>query len=350
VASKKEPEGDDATFHSSSNFHVWDSRYGPSTQAFSVFRETICNTFMPWTPEVVGDNFEGRVESISLDKGVVGRVRMTPIVATKTKSNIAHSVDECIHGNFILSGELKVVQGGRTNIAKPGDLVLYHSFSPVTLTVKSDDFFDNLAFVIPTSQFAAVPNAEDHFCNCLLSKRRLIEPLDSCLALLTKNLYSSSPDELSSLFNACVALLPLAAGRFGSDSRKTEIPKIGHLLHDIHNFIDENISEEDLSPRLTAEHFGVSIRYVQKLLAHSGTTFGTYTMGERLQRIKSEMIAFSGHRVPISVLAFQWGFSDLSTFNRAFKDRFGCTPSHFRGHSAIDPRTVARESPTGRSA
>jgi hypothetical protein len=90
VASKQEPEGDDATFHSSSNFHVWDSRYGPSTQAFSVFRETICNTFMPWTPEVVGDNFEGRVESISLDKGVVGRVRMTPIIATKTKSNIAH--------------------------------------------------------------------------------------------------------------------------------------------------------------------------------------------------------------------------------------------------------------------
>jgi AraC-like DNA-binding protein len=42
------------------------------------------------------------------------------------------------------------------------------------------------------------------------------------------------------------------------------------------------------------------------------------------------MIAFSGCSVPISVLAFQWGFSDLSTFNRAFKDRFGFTPSHFR--------------------
>jgi AraC-like DNA-binding protein len=49
-------------------------------------------------------------------------------------------------------------------------------------------------------------------------------------------------------------------------------------------------------------------------------------VGERLERIKSEMIAFSGHAVPISLLAFQWGFSDLSTFNRAFKNRFGCTP------------------------
>ena len=102
------------------------------------------------------------------------------------------------------------------------------------------------------------------------------------------------------------------------------------MARDIINFIDEKISNQNLSPRLTAEHFGLSIRYVHKLLAHSGmTTFSSYITAERLEHIKSELVALSAHRVPISVLADQWGFADLSTFNRAFKDRFGCTPSHF---------------------
>ena len=79
ASNNEEPEGDDATrqFPSfPSNFHVWDSRYGPPREAFSTFRETICNMFMPWTPEVIGSPFEGRVESVSFENGVVARVRV----------------------------------------------------------------------------------------------------------------------------------------------------------------------------------------------------------------------------------------------------------------------------------
>jgi AraC family transcriptional activator of tynA and feaB len=316
--------------------HVWDSQYGPTTEAFRIFREIICNTFMPWTPEVIGDNFEGRVESILLENGVVGRVRVTPIIAMKTKSNIANSFDECIQGNFVLSGELKVVQGKRTNIARPGDLVLYHSYAKMIHTVKPDvnGFFDNISFIIPKSHFYAVPNAEDLFYNCLLTKNEMIKPLENCLELIAKNLHSASSDELSSLLNACIALLPLSVGRFGNVVMKTETAKMGHIMSEVLNFIDKNISNPNLSARVTAEHLGVSIRYVHKLFAHLGTTFSSHLTAQRLEHIKSELVAFSDrHRVSVSALAFQWGFNDLSTFNRAFKERFGCTPSHFRVHS-----------------
>ena len=114
----------------SAHLHVWDSQYGSRAEAFSLFRETICTAFMPWTPEFYGRDFAGRVESVALGTGAIGRVRMSPIVATKTKSNISQSPIDCIHGNLIISGELKVDQGGATNIAKRGDLVLYESFSP----------------------------------------------------------------------------------------------------------------------------------------------------------------------------------------------------------------------------
>jgi AraC family transcriptional regulator, positive regulator of tynA and feaB len=327
-----EPEGDDATrqptFRSfPSSLNVWDSGYGPPREAFSNFRETICNTFMPWTPEIISTPFEGRVESVSFDNGVVGRVRMTPIIAVKTRQNIANSVDECIHGHFILSGELKVDQGGRANVARPGDLVLYHSYDPVTLTLKPDERFDNLAFMIPRSKFSQ--NPDDKFYNCLLSKDTIIQPLANCFELITKNLHSFSRDELAALFNACVALLPVSAGSVG---KQLEVARWRDMLREVTKVINKNISNPDLSPGLVAKELGVSTRYIHKLLAHSGTTFSAYLTAERLDHIKSELIAFSSHPVPVSLLAFQWGFNDLSTFNRAFKDRFGCTPSQFRAH------------------
>jgi AraC family transcriptional activator of tynA and feaB len=315
---------------SPATFQVWDSRYGRPAEAFSVFRETICNTFMPWTPENLGSTFEGRVESISLEGGVVGRVRMTPIIAEKTKQNIANSIDECIHGNFILAGELKVVQGTRINIAKPGDLVLYQSFSPVSLTVKSDELFDNLAFIVPKSKFSHVQDAADKFSNLLLTKDKIIHPLASCFELITENLHSLSHDEISAIFNAFVALVPLSAGFLGGNAKKPAVSSMSDKLREVLGFIHKKLSDPELSPHQTARELGISTRYIHKLLAHAGTTFSAHVTEERLEHIKSELIAFSGQHLPVSLLAFQWGFNDLSTFNRAFKQRFGCTPSEIR--------------------
>lgn len=315
-----------APAHPGSHLHVWDSQYGPSTQAFSFFRETICSEFMPWSPEFYGNNFEGRVESITFENGAVGRVRMSPIVAVKTKHDIANSPIECVHGNLILGGELKVEQSGRTNIAKPGDLVLYRSYSSVTLTENPDSPCDNLAFIIPKSQFLGMPNVDDFFGNTILSAEKLIGPLSSCLAMIAQNLCSASAEELHSLFTACITLLPLSAGVHTVEKR-AEVSQSNHMLREVLSYIDRNLSSPDLSPAAAARNLHVSVRYIHKLFAHSGMTFSAYVTAERLERIRWDLIASSGRRPPISALAYRWGFSDLSTFNRAFKSRFGCTPS-----------------------
>ena len=312
---------------------IWDSNYGPSTEAFANFRETICGAFMPWTPEVVGSDFEGRVESISLENGVVGRVRMSPIIARKTRSNIANSEDECIHGNYILAGELKIEQGDKTNFARRGDLILYRSFSPVTLTVSPRSFYDNLAFTIPLHRFTASDDAENKFCNALLSKNMMTSMVKNILIMISKNLHSASSEELSALFDACIALLPLSVECTARKVMKPDIPTVrNYMLQQVIDFIDERLSDPNLSSRLIAEKLGISGRYIHKLLADYGATFSSYVTAERLERVRSDLVGL-GYAVPISVVAYRWGFSDLSTFNRMFKNRFGCNPSYFRRHS-----------------
>jgi AraC family transcriptional activator of tynA and feaB len=194
------------------HLEIWDSSWGRSAEAFSFFREIICERFMPWTPETSHSPFAGRVESVSLEKGAIGRIRVSPIVAVKTKQNIEDSIAECIHGNLIISGELKVEQGNHSHYAKPGDLVLYRSFVPVTLTVKPNQTFKNLAFTILRSEFSEIPNSPEKLHNRLFSRDAMIEPLKSCLTLIAEEFDSLSFAELSAVFNASISLLPLAAG------------------------------------------------------------------------------------------------------------------------------------------
>ncbi|CCB66240.1 MULTISPECIES: helix-turn-helix domain-containing protein [unclassified Hyphomicrobium] len=321
---------------------VWDSQYGVRAEAFTHFRETICSAFMPWTPEYSGRDFVGRVESVTLSHGAVGRVRMSPIVATKTKSNIANSPIDCVHANLIISGELKVDQGGETKIAKRGDLVLYESFSAVILTEKPEVPCDNLALVVPMQEFSRLESIGGRpFSNVLISSEKLGAPLSACLTMLAQSLCSSPVEELDGLLKACIALLPISMGLFETNVK--EVGSKNYFLKKLLDYIDHNLSDPDLSPLKVAQQFGISIRYVHKLFGQFGSTFGTHVTSERLKRIRWDLQVSSGRRPSISSLAYRWGFNDLSTFHRAFKKQFGCTPGNALDVEALPLPSYSKE-------
>ena len=56
-------------------------------------------------------------------------------------------------------------------------------------------------------------------------------------------------------------------------------------------------------------------------------TFYDYLIG---RRIKASEILLSQHDLSITDVALQAGFSSISTFNRTFKTKKGCTPGEYR--------------------
>lgn len=315
-----------------SDIKVWDTQYCPSSKAFSVFREAICSTFMPWTPEIEFEReFEGRVESIAFDLGALARVQMTPIVAVRTKLNLANSPVECFYANYIIAGELNVEQGGRSTVAKRGDLVLYDSSMPVTITERSDARYRDLAFLIPKHKFDNVRDAGSRLNHVVLAGDRMIGPLSSTLTFLSQNMLTLSRDELSAFFDAVVSVVPVAAGCFENSKRDgTAGCQSNYLMREILDYVNRNIASADLSPHDAAGHIGISVRYVHKLFAASGTTFGAHVVGKRLDHVRRDLVSPACRHQPIFVVAYRWGFNDLSTFIRSFKKRYGCSPSRFR--------------------
>lgn len=303
--------------------------HSPSIRSTSgIFRDAVLKGFMPWFS---GDDFAGGDHPVVLGQGATARILMTPIIASSIRRATARPAVKCVYGHWIISGELRV-QARQTTVAKSGDLILYENDAPVTLTVSPDNPCDNLAFIMQKSELAGMPGSTTSLSPCLLAADKLFGPLAGCLSMMARSLTTIDKDDLAGLFRACATLLPLAVA---CQQKAGESPTAANaMFREVRNFVDHNLSNPDLSPRRTAAHFGISVRYIHKLFAMSGTTFGAHVQVQRLEHVKWDLLANRDGRTQIAAVAFRWGFGDLSTFNRAFRKHFGCTPSQLAVHSA----------------
>ncbi len=95
-------------------------------------------------------------------------------------------------------------------------------------------------------------------------------------------------------------------------------------------FIAQNIERQDLSPSRVAAHFGITPRYLHMLFETDGLSFTKFVVERRLTRSYQMLLDPRMAERTISTIAFAAGFSDLSHFNRAFRQHFGKTPTGAR--------------------
>jgi AraC family transcriptional regulator, positive regulator of tynA and feaB len=314
------------------NFKVWDTQYVPPSKAFSFYREAIGKVYMHWSPEFASEGeFHARIEAAEVRQGSISRHRCTSHSAARTPADIANSPRHACYLALILSGEGEWRQRGRTTFAVPGDILVLDSAWPARMEMGPAPF-DALIMTIPRTELTSVREGESSLANVLLKQNRT--PLGKCLNLVADRMISASKEELTSLYDACVSLLPVEAGCYDDDKgEENSSAKVHYLLRGILSHIDQNIANAELSPNRVADQFGISVRYVHKLFIGCGVTFCSYTTARRLDYICKDLVSPACRQQPISLVAFRWGFNDLSSFNRAFKSRYGCTPSQFRMRS-----------------
>lgn len=94
------------------------------------------------------------------------------------------------------------------------------------------------------------------------------------------------------------------------------------------NFIDAHYSE-DLTLEQVADYIGFSKYHFSRLFKqHTNTTFHNYLCHKRIQAAQSLLTADS--TLPVTDIAFQIGFNNLTTFSRCFNKYTGCSPTEYR--------------------
>jgi len=96
------------------------------------------------------------------------------------------------------------------------------------------------------------------------------------------------------------------------------------------DYIATHFQEPDLSVQMVARCQGISPRYLQRLIASSGSSFTGYVNELRLQQALKLLTESGDSTQLISDIALQVGFSDVSHFNRLFRARFGDSPRNVR--------------------
>lgn len=97
----------------------------------------------------------------------------------------------------------------------------------------------------------------------------------------------------------------------------------------IRAYIRRNLTDPDLSVETIASAMKCSRRYVHKLF-EGQETVTQFIWSQRLDRCRSRMLEARANPLTLTELAFENGFRSSAHFSRAFRARYGMTPSAFR--------------------
>jgi AraC-like DNA-binding protein len=185
----------------------------------------------------------------------------------------------------------------------------------------------HLGILVPRAVLAAmVPGVE-------LAAMRPIGRTDPTLRLLRRYLKTLPANAGPALYEAAsrhicdlVSLLVGADGEAADEARERGVASAN--LASIKADISRDVATASIGT--LAGCYGVTNRYIQKLLERDGQTFSAYRLELQVTRAFAMLRDPTCSHMTIAAIALDCGFSDTSYFNRVFKRRFGDTPSGVR--------------------
>jgi AraC-like DNA-binding protein len=272
------------------------------------------------------EKFRVHLSETDLGETFVTRFSAAALNSRRTASQIAESINDHFAIGFVLSGSGLILKN-EEGVLNAGDLFIYDWTRPIEFRFGNGGI-ELLGFLVPKGSSDVFDKNEDLFHALIVPRQRLSLALRDCLYLLADR-YRGDQEETEAILSALVSLIPIDAGCFGA-SRESEHQHQGALCREILRYTDENAQNPNLSPKMVAAKFRISERYLYKVLARRGLKFGDYLRDRRLEGAAAELAASERVKAPITEIAYKWGFSDLSSFNRAFKLKYGCSPTDYR--------------------
>lgn len=222
-------------------------------------------------------------------------------------------------------GTLKAAMGGRRFDVEPGHFVLLDNTKYYQMEMATPH--EALDLMMPQAWLEKhLPDPD-----ALLSR-----PIDACngwgapLGALLETMadgIDTAPLPRPLIAEQVGSLLALATG-FHEPAEATR--HRGQLARRILRRIESDFSDPDLTPERVAAGCGISKRYLQTLLAGSGTSFVQELNAMRLDRAGDMLLDPRARALSVADIAYRTGFLDPGYFTRLFRKRFRTTPSQWR--------------------
>lgn len=268
-----------------------------------------------------------------------GRFRLLPGLGvadvTCSGPRRARRTREHLCNDYLLSilvcGTATLNQLGREVTISTGEAALTSGAESGVRCVSASRF---VAFRLPARAITPlVPNIEDRVARPISRRNPALQLLTSYASMLYDSRAMATPPAIQLAVKNAYDLVALALSQ---SENTTETARIGGAraarLAAIKADIRENLGS-DLSIGAVAARHRLPLRYLQRLFESEGTSFTNYVVEQRLLRAHHMLTSPRHADQPIGVIAFESGFGHLPYFNRAFRARFGATPSDIRARA-----------------
>lgn len=273
--------------------------------------------------EAIEDQFEATISSFSLGKILIGQASASAQIFRRNEKVIQRSqIDHMMIQLYLTGGFRGKAEAGDVYVEE-GDICCFDlSLCFETEATK----FSNITMIVPKSvlkplilgdSFHGLVIKSGEAANYLLGAH-LRELLRIC-----PSLDASETDAVASVTCELVRLCLRMPGR----QRLAPFAQPGSLLERIRSFIGENLHDPRLDGAMICRTFGISRATLYRQFEKMGGV-ASVIRNWRLSNVFSELDGTSGEA--LHAIARRNGFSSEASCARAFKTRYGLSPSSLR--------------------
>lgn len=248
---------------------------------------------------------------------------------TRSRRLIQASQRNNFYVGCILAGNSTLTQGEHCATLDRGDLAILDSTKEYSIHVERG--FDALWVEVPRHRLEGrLPAFQEIMAERIDGSMGLGNLASTMLRTALKEASNVSPTDANRITNAVLDLLGLSlASHLKAETRNT--PHCKTTLRRIQTYIEEHLDDEQLSLETVATAHAVSVRYINKLFEREGVSTARWIRMRRLERCRADLEDPAKRDLSICQIGYANGFGNISSFNRAFKQRFGTSPKTLRG-------------------
>lgn len=269
-----------------------------------------------------------RFDAFLVSRGI-GQLRMLHLRAPAQKvvhHRIEHELaaaDHLVHLLYSLEGTFAGRDETRSFTIEPGQFVLMDNSRFFELECTQHEAID---LIMPRPWLEQhLPDPLSLLSQAMSMRQGWAPPLGTLLETIARQ-GEDCPIPRPLLAEQIGRLVALALGVREPASGKASV----RIAEQIMRRIEADFADPELSVEGVAKELKISKRYLQALLANSGTSFMRELTAARLDRANVLLTDPHTRDLPVAEVAFRCGFLDPGYFARQFRKRFNATPRGWR--------------------
>jgi len=292
------------------------------------WRDMISSTFVALDCDAPSKrDFSGSLETNALKDVQFSRVVSDAQHVVRSRRRIRQSPDDYFLVSIQHRGIGSVAQEDRVATLSVGDFALYDASQPYELDFKNP--FEQLVLRLPRQYLSRrIACPERLTAITFRASQGSTAIVSNFISHLYRQLDSLETGSLTVMHQALVDLLVAAL----SGTTVEGLPTPNRLItrQRIKSFIEAHLSDSLLNCKQIAAAHGISLRYLHKLFEDDEIPLSEWIWARRLERARAAIECSQATGQSITQIAYDWGFKDPAHFSRAFRARFGETPSASR--------------------